>query len=157
MEDKTTKKTSRTDATREKTKRAQPWRPPSSLEAPPAPPGVKHRWIRAETLGTEDRKNMAGRLREGFELVRADEFPDFHAPTIENGSHAGVIGVGGLLLARIPEEIVEQRAEYFAEQTKTQEESVENNLFKEQHRSMPISADRQSRVTFGSGRGNDKN
>ena len=157
MEDKTTKKTSRTDATREKTKRAQPWRPPSSLEAPPAPPGFKHRWIRAETLGTEDRKNMAGRLREGFELVRADEFPDFHAPTIETGSHAGVIGVGGLLLARIPEDIVEQRAEYFAEQTKTQEESVENNLFKEQHRSMPISADRQSRVTFGSGRGNDKN
>ena len=107
MEDKT-KKTSRTDASREKTKRAQPWRPPSSLEAPPAPPGFKHRWIRAETLGTEDRKNMAGRLREGFELVRADEFPDFHSPTIENGSHAGVIGVGGLLLARIPEEIVEE-------------------------------------------------
>ena len=157
MEKETTKKTSRTDATREKTKRAQPWRPPSSLEAPPAPPGFKHRWIRAETLGTEDRKNMAGRLREGFELVRAYEFPDFHAPTIENGTHAGGIGVGGLLLARIPEEIVEQRAEYFAEQTKTQEESVENNLFKEQHRSMPISADRQSRVTFGSGRGNDKN
>ena len=156
MEDKT-KKTSRTDASREKTKRAQPWRPPSSLEAPPAPPGFKHRWIRAETLGTEDRKNMAGRLREGFELVRADEFPDFHSPTIENGAHAGVIGVGGLLLARIPEEIVEQRAEYFAEQTKTQEESVDNNLFKEQHRSMPISSERNSRVTFGSGRGNDKN
>ena len=54
MENKTVK-TSRTDATREKTKRAQPWRPPSSLEAPPAPPGFKHRWIRAETLGTEDR------------------------------------------------------------------------------------------------------
>ena len=156
MENKTVK-TSRTDATREKTKRAQPWRPPSSLEAPPAPPGFKHRWIRAETLGTEDRKNMAGRLREGFELVRADEFPDFHAPTIENGAHAGVIGVGGLLLARIPEEIVDQRAEYFAEQTKTQEESVDNNLFKEQHRSMPISSERNSRVTFGSGRGNDKN
>ena len=156
MENKTVK-TSRTDATREKTKRAQPWRPPSSLEAPPAPPGFKHRWIRAETLGTEDRKNMAGRLREGFELVRADEFPDFHSPTIENGAHAGVIGVGGLLLARIPEEIVEQRAEYFAEQTKTQEESVDNNLFKEQHRSMPISSERNSRVTFGSGRGNDKN
>ena len=156
MEDKT-KKTSRTDASREKTKRAQPWRPPSSLEAPPAPPGFKHRWIRAETLGTEDRKNMAGRLREGFELVRADEFPDFHSPTIENGSHAGVIGVGGLLLARIPEEIVEERAEYLAEQTKTQEESVDNNLFKEQHRSLPISSERNSRVTFGSGRGNNKN
>ena len=35
--------------------------------------------------------------------------------------------------------------------------SVDNNLFKEQHRSMPISSERNSRVTFGSGRGNDKN
>lgn len=156
MENKTTKKTSRTDATREKTKRAQPWRPPSSLEAPEAPPGFKHRWIRAETLGTDDKKNMAARLREGFELVRADEYPDFSAPTIDNGTHAGVIGVGGLLLARIPDEIVESRAEYFADQTRTQEESVDNNLFKEQHRSMPITSDRQSRVTFGGGRGSDK-
>ena len=155
MENKTVK-TSRTDATREKTKRAQPWRPPSSLEAPEAPPGFKHRWIRAETLGTDDKKNMAARLREGFELVRADEYPDFSAPTIDNGTHAGVIGVGGLLLARIPDEIVESRAEYFADQTRTQEESVDNNLFKEQHRSMPITSDRQSRVTFGGGRGSDK-
>ena len=157
MENKKSKKTSRSENSREKQKRTQPWRPPSSLDAPEAPEGFQHRWIRSETLGVDDKKNMAGRLREGFELVRADEFPDFHAPTIENGSHAGVIGVGGLLLARIPEEIVEQRAEYFAEQTKTQEESVDNNLFKEQHRSMPISSERNSRVTFGSGRGNDKN
>ena len=156
MEDNTTKKTSRTDNSREKTKRNQPWRPPSSLEAPEAPPGFKHRWIRAETLGTDDRKNMAARLREGFELVRADEYPDFAAPTIYNGSHAGIIGVGGLVLARIPNEIVESRAEYFAEQTKTQEEAVDNNLFKEQHRSMPISSERNSRVTFGGGRGNKK-
>ena len=155
MENKTVK-TSRTDATREKTKRAQPWRPPSSLEAPPAPPGFKHRWIRAETLGTEDRKNMAGRLREGFELVRADEYPNFPSPTIENGKHAGVIGVGGLLLARIPNEIVKEREDYFKSQTKAQEDSVDNNLFKEQHRSMPISVDRQSRVTFGGGSGSDK-
>ena len=128
MEDNTTKKTSRTDNSREKTKRNQPWRPPSSLEAPEAPPGFKHRWIRAETLGTDDKKNMAARL----------------------------IGVGGLVLARIPNEIVESRAEYFAEQTKTQEEAVDNNLFKEQHRSMPISSERNSRVTFGGGRGNKK-
>ena len=156
MENNTTKKTSRTDATREKTKRAQPWRPPSSLEAPEAPPGFKHRWIRAETLGTDDKKNMAARLREGFELVRADEYPDFSAPTIDNGTHAGVIGVGGLLLARIPIETVESRSQYFRDMTETQEQSVDNNLYKEQHRSMPITVDRQSRVTFGGGRGDKK-
>jgi hypothetical protein len=156
MENKTTKKTSRTDATREKTKRAQPWRPPSSLEAPEAPEGFRHRWIRAETLGTDDKKNMASRLREGFELVRADEYPNFASPTIEDGAHAGVIGVGGLLLARIPIETVESRSQYFRDMTETQEQSVDNNLYKEQHRSMPITVDRQSRVTFGGGRGDKK-
>ena len=156
MENKKSKKTSRSEDSREKQKRTQPWRPPSSLDAPDAPPGFKHRWIRSETLGVDDKKNMAGRLREGFELVRADEYPEFPSPTIENGKHAGVIGVGGLLLARIPEEIVKEREDYFKSQTKAQEDSVDNNLFKEQHRSMPISVDRQSRVTFGGGRGSDK-
>ena len=156
MENKKSKKTSRSEDSREKQKRTQPWRPPSSLDAPDAPPGFKHRWIRAETLGVDDKKNMAWRLREGFELVRADEYPEFPSPTIENGKHAGVIGVGGLLLARIPEEIVKEREDYFKSQTKAQEYSVDNNLFKEQHRSMPISVDRQSRVTFGGGRGSDK-
>ena len=156
MEDNKTKKTSRTEDSREKTKRTQPWRPPSSLDAPDAPPGFKHRWIRSETLGVDDKKNMASRLREGFELVRADEYPDFASPTIDNGSHAGVIGVGGLLLARIPIETVESRSQYFREMTENQEQSVDNNLYKEQHRSMPITVDRQSRVTFGGGRGDKK-
>jgi len=156
MENKKSKKTSRSENSREKQKRTQPWRPPSSLDAPEAPEGFQHRWIRSETLGVDDKKNMAGRLREGFELVRADEYPEFPSPTIENGKHAGVIGVGGLLLARIPEEIVKEREDYFKSQTKAQEDSIDNNLFKEQHRSMPISVDRQSRVTFGGGRGSDK-
>ena len=156
MENKKSTKTSRSEDSRKKQKWTQPWRPPSSLDAPDAPPGFKHRWIRAETLGVDDKKNMAGRLREGFELVRADEYPEFSAPTIDNGKHAGVIGVGGLLLARIPEETVKEREEFFKGQTQAQEESVDNNLFKEQHRSMPISVDRQSRVTFGGGRGSDK-
>ena len=156
MENKKSTKTSRSENSREKQKRTQPWRPPSSLDAPEAPEGFQHRWIRSETLGVDDKKNMAGRLREGFELVRADEYPEFPSPTIENGKHAGVIGVGGLLLARIPEEIVKEREDYFKSQTKAQEDSVDNNLFKEQHRSMPISVDRQSRVTFGGGRGSDK-
>ena len=92
---------------------------------------------------------MAGRLREGFSLVRADEYPDFHAPTIENGTHAGVIGVGGLLLARIPEEIVEERNKYFMDKTNTQMEAVDRDLMKESNPAMPISKDRKSQVAFG--------
>ena len=50
------------------------WTPPSSLDAPPAPDGFKHRWIRAESMGFDDTSNMSAKLRSGFELVRADEY-----------------------------------------------------------------------------------
>jgi hypothetical protein len=101
-------------------------------------------------MGFDDKKNLSARLREGFELVRADEYPDFEAPTVQDGKHAGVIGVGGLVLARIPKETVSQRSAYFQGQTQDQMDAVDNDLMRENHPSMPISKpDRQSRVTFG--------
>jgi len=142
-------KTSRASQTRSKTERPKVWTPPSSLDAPPAPDGFRHRWIRAESLGFQDTKNVSARLREGFELVRADEYPDSQYPVITDGKYAGVIGVGGLLLARISEEIAKQRAAYIDNLSKGQDEAVEHDLMKEQHKSMPINVDRQSRVTFG--------
>ena len=143
------KQASRASQTRSKTERPKVWTPPSSLDAPPAPDGFRHRWIRAESLGFSDTKNISARLREGFELVRADEYPDAQYPVITDGKYAGVIGVGGLLLARISEEIAKQRAAYQDKLTEGQDEAVETNLMKEQHKSMPINVDRQSRVTFG--------
>ena len=142
-------KASRASQTREKDKRPTTWTPPSSLDAPTAPDGFKHRWIRAETMGFDDTKNMSAKLRSGWELVRADEYPDTDYPTVDTGKYAGVIGVGGLLLARIPVEIVEARKAYFKKQTQDKNEALENDLMKEQHPSMPINSERQTRVTFG--------
>ena len=76
MENKTDKKVSRASQTREKETRKKVWTPPSALDAPPAPTGFRHRWLRAESLGFVDNKNVQGRLRSGYELVRADEYPD---------------------------------------------------------------------------------
>jgi hypothetical protein len=100
-------------------------------------------------MGFDDTSNMSAKLRSGFELVRADQYSDVDYPTIQDGKYKGVIGVGGLLLARIPEEIVEARKEYFEQQTKDRNDAIENDLMKEQHPSMPINSDRQTRVTFG--------
>ena len=125
------------------------WTPPSSLDAPPAPDGFKHRWIRAESMGFDDTSNMSAKLRSGFELVRADEYSEIDYPTIQDGKYKGVIGVGGLLLARIPDEIVKAREEYFKQQTQDRNDEIDNDLMKEQHPSMPINNDRQTRVTFG--------
>ena len=145
----TDKKTSRASQTRDKTAHKKVWTPPSSLDAPPAPTGFQHRWIRAESLGFNDSKNIQGRLRSGYELVRSDEYPDSDYPVVEDGKYQGVSGVGGLLLARVPDEIVKQRGEYYAKQHNDKVEALDKDLLKEQHQSMPIDIDRQSRVTFG--------
>jgi hypothetical protein len=141
---------SRETESREKTARRKPWAPPSRLDAPPAPPGYKQRWIRAESAGQEDRINIAGKLREGYELVRAEEHPDFVSPSAEDGRHAGVVSVGGLLLARIPEETVEERNAYYNSRTHDQLQSVDNELQKSNaHSTMRINnPQRQSRVSF---------
>ena len=143
------KVTSRASQTRSKTERPKEWAPPSSLDAPTAPDGFRHRWIRAESLGFQDSKNISGRLRSGYELVRADAYKDTDYPVVTEGKYKGIIGVGGLVLARVPEEIAKSRTEYFAKQAEGQNEAVENDLMREEHKSMPINVDRQSRVTFG--------
>jgi hypothetical protein len=149
MEQDNKMKTPRASQSRVSEKRPQTWTPPSSLDAPPAPDGFRHRWIRTETLGMDDTKNMSGKLRSGWELVRGDEYPDQAYATVKEGKYAGVIGVGGLVLARIPEEIAAQRDAYYKKQTQERDDAVNNDLMKEQHPSMPINTDRQSRVTFG--------
>jgi hypothetical protein len=137
--------------TREKTERRKPWSPPSMLEAPPAPEGYKHRWIRAEVRGFDDRQNISARLREGYELVRKDEYPDFESPVIDSGRYEGVFGVGGLILARIPLETVQERTDYFNSKSKDLMEAVDHDMMRENaHSTMKIdNPDRQSRVTLG--------
>ena len=146
---KNTKLPSRESENRSKRERPKVWTPPSQLDAPPAPEGFKHRWIRAEAVGQLDQKNVSARLREGWEFVRADEYPEMEWPAIDSGRYAGVIAVGGLMLARIPNEIVEQRKEYFAKITQDKDDAVANDPLRDQHPSMPISKERSSRVTFG--------
>ena len=142
------KNTSRASQTKKET-RKKVWTPPSYLDTHNAPNGFRHRWVRIEILGFVDTKNVQGRLRSGYELVRADEYPDEDFPVIQDGKYTGVIGHGGLVLTRVPEEIAQSRQEYFAQQAKDQMIAMDNDLLKEQHKSMPIEIDRQSRTTFG--------
>ena len=148
MKKETEKNLSRAAVTRSKTERPKEYKPPSSLDAPTAPDGFRHRWIRAESMGFNDTKNIHGRLRSGYELVRADEYDTEDYPVVMDGKYAGVIGVGGLLLARIPEELAQSRVDYQRRQTEGQDEAVENDLLKDQDRRMPMKFERSSK-NFG--------
>ncbi len=144
------KNTSRANQTRSKSERPKVWVPPSSLDAPPAPDGFRYRWIRAEVQGFQDTTKITSRQREGYELVRAEEVQNASDyPVIDEGRYKGVVGVGGLLLAKVPVEIAKQRQEYMTKRHEERSEAVSNDLMKEQDNRMPINVERQSRVTFG--------
>jgi hypothetical protein len=147
-----TDRKSRESETRETKTRRKPWAPPSRLEAPEAPAGYVHRWIRVAMRGEEDKMNVNTKLREGWEPVRKDEYPDYEAPTIDEGRYEGVIGQGGLMLCRIPVETAQERSAYYGTRTREQMVAVDQDLMKDQHPSMPISNNRQSRVSFGGSR-----
>ena len=118
-------RTNRESQTREKKARVESWKPPSALDAPEPPVGYVHRWIR-------------------------ESFMDFDDTTIDEGKNAGVIGVGGLLLARIPEEIVAQRKQYYENVTANQMEAVDSDWMRDSNPNMPkLKPQRQSNVTFG--------
>ena len=149
----TTDRHSRSVETRVSQTRRTPWKPPSMLDAPEAPPGYQHRWIREATRGVDDKSNMSKRIREGYEPVRAEDYPEFEAPTIDSGSNAGVIGVGGLILSKVPIETAEERTAYFADQAKSAMDGVDQNYMRESDARMPIKdsdIQRTSKVAFGS-------
>jgi|TARA_R100001163_G_C5054778_1_gene191295 hypothetical protein len=144
---------SRSAETRVKEETRKPWAPPSMLETPPNPPGYIYRWIRAEVLNEDDKKNVMSRMREGFELVRSEEIGDFDLPSLQDGKHAGVVSVGGLLLAKIPEETRNERNAYYQGRTDSAQEAVDNDLMKESDARSPIMSPRRtSSVTFGGGK-----
>jgi hypothetical protein len=149
-------RTARTKETRDASTRRKPWAPPQMLDAPEPPTGFVHRWIRVAMRGEEDKMNVHSKLREGWEPVRADEYPKYEAPVIDDGKYQGVIGQGGLMLCRMPEETVNERNEYYGGRTREQMTAVDQDLMKEQHPSMPITNSRQSRVTFGGSKGDSE-
>ena len=153
-----TDRNSRSAETRASQTRRTPWTPPSMLDAPNPPPGYQFRWIREATRGADDKSNMSKRIREGYEPVRAEDYPEFEAPTIDSGSNKGVIGVGGLILAKVPLETVAERDAYFNEQSRTQMEGVDHNFMRESDPKMPLKGgdiNRSSKVEFGSRNNSD--
>ena len=137
--------------TRQVMQRPQAWRPPETLPSPDPRPGYRHRWVRTATMGTADPSNISSKLREGYEPCKAEDYPELMLHASTEGRFKGNIEVGGLLLCRIPEEFMEQRAEHYAQQNKAQMESVDNTFLRDNDPRMQKFAERSTKVTFGSG------
>jgi hypothetical protein len=137
--------------TRAVTQRPEAWRPPETLPMPNDRPGWKHRYVRISTMGIADPSNISSKLREGYEPCKAEDYPELMMHATVEGRFKGGIEIGGLLLCRIPEEFLKQRADYYDKQNKSQIDSVDNNFLRENDPRMPLFSERKTKVTFGSG------
>ena len=146
-------RSSRETQSRERTERKMEWNPGSAPSAPEPPLGYKHRWIRESVMEFDDKTNVHKKRQEGWDLVRAEEYPDYVGPVVDEGRNAGVIGVGGLVLARIPVELADQRNQHYQGVTHQQMEAVDRDWMRENNPAMPkLAPQRKSSVSFGSGR-----
>jgi len=148
---KTQNRQSRELDTRETFARPTAWRPPETLPMPNDRPGWTHRYVRISTMGTADPSNISSKLREGYEPCKAEDYPELMMHASIEGRFKGGVEVGGLLLCRIPEEFMTQRAKYYENLNKSQVDSVDNNFLRENDPRMPLFSEKRTKVTFGSG------
>ena len=137
--------------TREKTTRKRAWTRPEVLPSPTPEEGYVFRWVRVSSRGTTDATNVSSKLREGWEPVKAVDHPEITLVTVENERFSDNVVMGGLMLCKAPKEMVEERSEYYEDQTQSQMASVDNNLMRESDPRMPIFNDRKTKVSFGHG------
>ena len=138
--------------TRAKAERPKAWMPPTLLPDPNPEPGYSFRWIRVSTLGTDDPSNVSGKLREGWEPVKASEHPEIQL--LGSGSKnrfPDSIEIGGLLLCKTPTEFTQQRDAYYQRQAQGQMDSVDNSFMRENDARMPLFKERRTEVSFGRG------
>ena len=146
-----TTRTPRELDTREKLERPKQWMPPQLLPDPTPEPGYAYRWIRISSLGKDDATNISGKLREGWEPVRASDHPEIRLFGSSNGKFPDSVEVGGLLLCKTPVEFTQQRDAYYRQQSEAQMAAVDNTYMRENDPRMPLFKERSSKVTFGKG------
>ena len=144
-------RTSREVESRSNTERPKTWQPASTLPEPDKQPGYAYRWVRVSSLGQHDARNISSKFREGWEPVRIEEQPQFKAIVDSNSRFKDNIEVAGLLLCKVPEELMDQRKEYYAKKNRAQIESVDNNFMRENDPRMPLYSEKKSKTSFGKG------
>jgi len=137
--------------TRTQVERPKQWAPAELLPEPDKQPGFAYRWIRISTLDKADPRNLSSKLREVWEPVKVSEQPKFQLLIDPNSRFKDNIEIGGLVLCKTPQEMVEQRNKYFEDQTQAQTTAIDNSFMRESDSRMPLFAERKSSTSFGKG------
>lgn len=134
--------------TREKNARVV-YTPPSALPDPTPEPGYSFRWVATHILGEADARNVSMKLREGWVPVKAEDHPELSMFAGKSGN----VEIGGLMLCKIPTEMINARADYYNNQAQRQMESVDNHFMRNNDPRMPLFNERKSTVSRGTGFG----
>ena len=143
-----TERKSREADTRQTTERKRTWKRPELLPSPEPENGYVFRWVRTSTTGKSDTKNVSSRFREGFEAVKAEDYPDLQIVSDLDSRFPDNIEVGGLLLCKCPVELMEQRRHAQQRQADGQMSAVDNSYLRQSDPRMPmLKPERSTRVT----------
>ena len=126
------------------------YKPPSVLPDPTPDPDYGYRWIATHVFSQANPSHVSKQIREGWEPVRAEDHPELMLPANANGN----VEMGGLMLCKMPKELVDARNEYYTNQAQNQMDSVDNHFMRNNDPRMPLFAERKStssRGGFGSG------
>ena len=131
--------------------RTRTWAPPSLLPEFKKQPGWAYRWIRVTLANEPDARNASSKMREGWEPVKHSEHPEIKLTSNPNSQFKDAVEVGGLLLCKMPQEMVDQRTEYYKTKADGQAKAVDNSFMKENDPRMPLFSDKKSTSSFGKG------
>jgi hypothetical protein len=111
---------------------------------------MTYHWVATHVMGVADPTNVSKRLREGWVPVKAADHPE----CMVQGNKDGNIEIGGLMLCKMPTELVKKRKAYYDNQAQQQMESVDNSFLKQSDSRMPLFSEKSSstsRSRFGNG------
>ncbi len=115
---------------RESSVRPREWREPTVIPEIPPRDGWSFKWVRVSSRMQEDKGNFSKRRREGWEPVRLEEMP-WLIEVLGTDLTSGNVETGGLLLCRMPTEMVEQRNRHYREIARAQRTSAEESYMRD--------------------------
>jgi|TARA_R110000803_G_scaffold38069_3_gene82174 hypothetical protein len=124
----------RENTVRETESRAQTaWKPPSMLDAPPCREGMVQRWVSTSILGKDMTHHVMKRRREGWIPRPADTVPSsFPVPSMDYGQWKGCVGIEGMILCEMTEDMAAQRNEYYRNKSRDAMAFTERDLAREE-------------------------
>ena len=123
------------------------WTPPSLLPDPMKEEGYGYRWIRYSTLNQPDDRNISSKRTQGWEPIRLEDHPELQT----YGKNSGNVEIGGLVLCKNSQEMIDQRNSYYRKMAEDQAQAVDATLMRENDPRMPLFSDRKSTTSRGRG------